>query len=222
MASIDIPEEALLAFKHIMEMDEAVFSSLISALAASEPKLSRAQFGSQVTKRFTAIKESEVFPILETALTIHRLKETYRMESGEAAGMIARAAIESESTGTHFEEQEFEKLKNRLSRLLENSALETTSKALGVMRAHKNVFCKAKIYTDIRPIFKTKSDDVIAGMLIHNLKIGFHDQSEHKDFYVALDSDDLEKLKLAIAEAEKQSLALRSILKQSHVSYLEP
>ncbi len=58
-------------------------------------------------------------------------------------------------------------------------------------------------------------------MIIHMLQIGFHTGGEHREYYFALDADDIRKLKGVIERAEKKTTALQAILKKAEVNYLE-
>jgi hypothetical protein len=55
------------------------------------------------------------------------------------------------------------------------------------------------------------------------LQIGFHEggTKEHKEFYVALDTDDIQALKEVINRAERKTIALQTIIKSSKLPYLE-
>ena len=91
------------------------------------------------------------------------------------------------------------------------------------MTEHAHVFCNARILSDIRPVFAESADSASAAVVIHNLQIGFHEggTGPHKEFYVALDTGDLRKLKELIVRAEKKDIALQTMLKSSNVPYLD-
>ena len=91
------------------------------------------------------------------------------------------------------------------------------------MTENDRIFCGARILSDIRPVFTDSLESASAAVIIHNLQIGFHDSGTgvHKEFYVALDNQDIQKLKEIILRAEKKTQALKAILNKSSVPYLE-
>ena len=77
----------------------------------------------------------------------------------------------------------------------------------------ERIFCHARILTDMRPVFGSEIESGPAGMVIvHLMKIAFHDATskDHKEFYVSLDSDDLQTLKKIAERAEVKASTLKS------------
>ena len=74
--------------------------------------------------------------------------------------------------------------------------------------------------SDIRPVFAGSPGDTAGALIIHNLNISYHNGSRHKEFYVALDSDELDELKQVIERAQKKAVSLKLLLKKSSTPYL--
>ncbi len=112
-------------------------------------------------------------------------------------------------------------LENRLDRLLAIEAVKLASKAIAIQHEHEHVFCTARIFTDIRPIF---GDDARAppggGVLVHSLKISYHEGSRTRDLFVALDPDDIDTLRDLIVRAEIKAKTLRNLLSSASVPEL--
>jgi hypothetical protein len=77
--------------------------------------------------------------------------------------------------------------------------------------------------SDIRPVF---SEDIqsrpTGAVLVHSLKIEFMESGERKQFFVALDSSDLELMSEVLSRAKQKDLVLRKILADSDMQLLEP
>lgn len=106
-----------------------------------------------------------------------------------------------------------------------DDSLGITAKAKDIRGQHQNVYCKARILTDIRPVF---SQDVgvepPAGVIVHTLRLTTHpggDFSASKDFYVALDELDLKELKRLVDRAVQKEATLRSLISQTGMTFLE-
>jgi len=137
-----------------------------------------------------------------------------------AAGISAAVDDFEES---EFSEQDKLRLTGRLAQLLEiEKSLGTTSKANDVLTEHEHTFCDARILTDMRPIFP--SDLAVSpteAVVVHTLKIAYHQDREHKEFYVALDFDDIQTLKTAIERAELKDQSAKSLLDKAGVQCLD-
>ncbi len=70
------------------------------------------------------------------------------------------------------------------------------------------------------PVFNEKGDSVDAAVIVHNLRIHFGEDSDHKDFYVALDTSDIQSLRDVLDRADAKAKCLQGLLKTSGVSYL--
>ena len=106
-----------------------------------------------------------------------------------------------------------EQFKKNLAKLLNDKNLVIASKAIYLRRDYEHTYCRARILTDIRPIF---SDDrtlpPISAVLIHQLQLVYHEGSTTKEIHIALDSDDLSSLKVQIERAQEKAKSLKAFL----------
>ena len=90
---------------------------------------------------------------------------------------------------------------------------------------YENVFVSVRIATDLRPVYDNQTNETPkAGMISHILHLHYQrgEESDHRDLYVALDSENLKYLKRMIERAEKKAESLRPIFKQSGIIELHP
>ena len=223
MANINIPEEAISAFKTLVGLEQGVFDSLLSTFSNAKPTLTARQFSVNISKTIKTVEPSALWDILIAVLPLFGIKEDQKISAGELADGIGLSLKEEKPKGFPVEKTEL--LTVRLKQLLGlNKSLAVVAKAMDVMTDHEHLFCGVKILSDIRPIFTDTLETASSAVVIHNLQIGFHDSAtnKHKEFYVALDTEDIQELKEVIARAEKKTLALQSMLAKSNVHYLEP
>jgi len=77
--------------------------------------------------------------------------------------------------------------------------------------------------TDIRPIFGDDATEVpAAAVLTHMLKIQYYHNGEPNDFFVVLDNLNLWTLRQVIERAEEKAATLRSLIKATDITYLDP
>jgi hypothetical protein len=208
MTSLSIPEMDLPVFKTIVELNDAQITSLAAALNETGATLKQSAFADQISNKIKTIGPSDVAAILRV-LFIQELAEGVSI---------------SVSKNDQFSAEVIASLRIRIEKLLAfNNTIAVTAKAMDVITEHPHVFCGARILSDIRPVFATTAESASAAVVIHTLQIGYHDggTGPHKEFYVALDTSDLGRLKETILRAEKKDIALQSMLKSAHVPYLE-
>lgn len=83
-----------------------------------------------------------------------------------------------------------------------------TARAITYYNNNNRVYFKSKVFHELRPIIL---DGVYkASLCIHKLKISYREDSRDKEFFVALDGEDLIKLKDSIQKAEKEFEIIKS------------
>jgi hypothetical protein len=220
MAKLNVPENAIPVLLSIADMADAKFDALMSALSASKPSLSPSDFISQTATALNQDNNNQTAAIIGTVFTLYRFKDAKRLSSEEVAEEISRISV-----AKGLSESKSDSLKKRLILLLGfEHSVAVTAKALDVMTEHEHVFCSARILSDIRPVFTSSLDAPEAAVIVHNLEIGFHDKSEnrHREFYVALDIHDIQKLKDILDRASKKTAALETIIANSKLPHLKP
>ena len=106
-----------------------------------------------------------------------------------------------------------------------DESLGVTAKATDIRGQHQNVYCKARILTDIRPVFKQDvAEEPPASVIIHTLRMTTHqegDFSTAKDFYVALDALDLRELRKLVDRAIRKEETLKSLIAKTGMTCLD-
>jgi hypothetical protein len=95
------------------------------------------------------------------------------------------------------------------------------AKAMSVITGQDRIFCGARVFSDLRPVFLQSPDEITAAAVIHTLNLSYHHQGQHKELFIAMNPTDLGKLKQVIERAEKKSGALKAYVRKSGIRYLE-
>jgi hypothetical protein len=84
------------------------------------------------------------------------------------------------------------------------------------------VYLDSRVLTDIRPIFSLKEDlHPTAAVIIHNLEFVTHTDDRHTYTYIALDPNDLRKLKRTLERALQKEEILKKSVVASGMTYLD-
>lgn len=144
------------------------------------------------------------------------------------ASSIKQAIDEDDELSKFATNKEFGKFQQRLNSLLialENidSLIHTSFRASELLVEYERLFSEAKIVTDVRYLFDSETESKIqAAITVHNLKISYRDTQGVKEFYVAMDTMDLDELHAQIIVAIENRKALQLALSDAKIPHLNP
>ncbi|WP_375501508.1 hypothetical protein [uncultured Nostoc sp.] len=221
MAELEIPEKYKPRFKQLVTVDVRTVDELIDALKQAPPSLLIEDLASIVASQVQALTLEEVEDLIEALISLYNFRDYFDVPTNKIVERISQAVQDDEDLPnlSGEEKQEFER---RLAALLEfDSVLGVTSKAIDVMRDHERIFTRCRVLTDMRPIFEVDLEKGPAGIvIIHMLKIEYADSDGTHEFFVALDSIDLEQLCQQLDRAEKKGKSIKLMLGRANIPYL--
>ena len=221
MSQLAIPKRYYSGFEAFAKLDSDAEQELFSALTNISPTLLPDDLASQVSSTVKGIIPNETKQIIGMLISLYYLRNE-REQVDEFAEDLTKAVNRTEdiSKSASWSQENF---KIRLTKFLNiNGALEIASKAATVLTDHDHVFCNARVITDIRPIFGSDlTVSPTAALVVHMLKISYHENKEHKEFYVALDSNDVQKLQEILERANTKARSLKTFLGKTDTVYLD-
>ena len=112
-------------------------------------------------------------------------------------------------------------VEKRISKILSVTQLERWVKADILLHENERNYSDSKILTDIRSVFDS-GDKLFSGgaVIIHQLKIKYQDNdSMEREFFLALDTSDVQKMLKTLEKAEKKATHLISKLQKEETVY---
>ena len=213
MTELTIPEEYERGFIGIRELEEELVEELISALEEESPTLSREALQRRVAQKMrSAIQPSTVDAIMQVLLSLYTLRDDMELSRADFAEVICEAMEDSYIDELQFaEEAERESFKIKLVRLLGVNSLDVAARATDLLYEHEHtIHGKPRVLTDIRPIFDTDPEASPRGaVIVHTLKITYHERRQIKEFFVALDTDSANELIEVLKRANSKAETLR-------------
>ncbi len=220
--SVKIPESAYSAIQALIRLSPNDFQAFRQALSRATPSLDPDNFWNHVAPHVSPDNRVEIKSIVNEIVQMATALGDMDSDVEEFSETIAGIVFSSNSEAFPITEEERNVLKHRLVELFkDNKGLNITTKAMGVALDQDRIFYSAKIITDVRPVFNQKGDVVEAAVIVHHLHIHYGQDNEHKDFYVALDTNDIQELRKALDRADTKAQTLEALLKRSEVSYLD-
>jgi hypothetical protein len=198
------------------------FATFMSGLDTAAPSLSTKALSRHISDSAPRLSRSLVNVLVNEIMTLEYLKQDSEMQPKEFASAISASALESASDEFKFTSEDAKTLNDRLFRIFSSDhVLELNTKAIAVITDHENLFYQAKILTDARPVFNDDGSKLEAMAIVHMLRIHFEHNQNHEDFFTALDSSDLKKLKAVIDRAERKAQVLQAMFKANNIVYLD-
>ncbi len=222
MPEIHIPKSGHVAFRKLIDLTAPEFDALLDAVAHTPPAASPDLFWKHVAEKVSNIPPKTVENIVDELFSLNYARENWSLSVEEFAKTLADAAVSQSPKKTPITTDEKNTLLIRVTRLLElKASLTITSKALDVLTDAERLFFTAKILTDVRPVFDEDGKNVEGAVIMHNLRIHYGQDNEHRDFFVALDTSDIKELRSVLDRADKKAESLQALLGRAKVSYLK-
>jgi hypothetical protein len=223
MPTVNIPQSAHSTIQKLIRFSEPEFKVLLDALAKATPSLDRDKFWSHVAKYAPAIEPTVIESLLDEVFEMDTAMSRMGMDINEFAESLAEAVKLAKSEKFPFEEKDGQILKARLVKIFEGrKGFNITMKAMEVLADQDRIFLHGRILTDIRSVFNEAGDSVDALVIVHTLRIHYAQDSGHKDFYVALDTSDIQALRDVLDRADEKAQCLRKLVSTTPVPYLDP
>jgi len=220
MARINIPKSEYGVLRDLAELPDASFASLFNGLSEISPNVNKLDFSSALAPKLPTIDPLDLKAFLRTIFSLYRMLDV-KGRTPQTLTKEVKETIDQERI-TNFPQEKSEKLRERLERLLSIAGgLTIIAKARSVIGDQDKAFCGVRILSDIRPVFTVDPNSISAASVVHFLNLHYHQDAEHKEFYVALSNLDLELLKKEIERAEKKAAAMKAVVERADIRYLE-
>ena len=215
-----IPKRYKDGFEKIASMPDEDFHELSEGLSLTSLVSSTNKLAIKISesKKLDSDILNDIFESIGSLVSyIEDEKDNKEIE--EIVEDLSRVAIEN---GIVKEDQE-ENFKARALFLFQNQHIYFASKTEELTSEYANIYLNSEIATDIRPIFSRNVEEAPKGAIItHNLHLHYrvHREGDHKDIYLALDSNDINSMIEVLKRAQKKEISLSQIFNKSGITNL--
>lgn len=210
MATISIPERVYPGFKIISELNKTEIDNVVHFLNSFNVA---EEVETLVNELNELVGHSKGGLLLQTMLSFSRLFEDDEVNFQDIANNLTESYFEL----TGSKKTNDKKLTDNLVKILSNyKNLNVSIESRRNSLYNENNLGKSKIFTDIRLIF----DDEIAdknriGIILHKLYLEFERNSEFQELHLALNLNDLKKLKHQIEQSILKDELIRNDYKEN-------
>ncbi len=215
MAKLTIPQRSREGLSKLLGLRPEAFDQLVVALEALRPNLGLpSRLPDSVVLQEVSKTDLDQIGTAVISLYVVRVSRTAPLES-----FVDDVA---EAIATYNSIASSEESKRRLTRILSIESLAIASKTLVIFTDYqRTLYPGSKILTDLRYIFQDDpKQDPHGAVIVHLLKLTYHEAAEHKEFFVAMDDKDLASLENLIERAKEKASTLRKKLKAANTEYL--
>jgi hypothetical protein len=213
VAITTIPAPYRQGFAKIKSLTPADLESLVAALEKAQSAGRVKEVTSFVLKHVPSLSPTDVESILRTLYSLCVFLSDEEIPLSQHLSELTGAMQASGRPELALSEDERIDFEKRLNRLLSLKTVAISSKVERLRLDYPNTLHEVVILSDIRPIFDKPEERPVGFAIAHTLEIEYHESGEHKEFYVVLDNDDLQKMKKIIQRAETKAASLKTLLK---------
>lgn len=210
-----IPQSFQEGFNELALLDNNKFNAITDGLSRTPFKSSISKLVEIIAKKTSILPEEFEDIFLSVSSLVDFLDKGVKIP--EIVDDII--SIGKNDNVIEFKDENHEKdFKSRLTFLLENEQIYYAYKANDLATELGSLFLRSKIVTDIRPIFNAALDESPkVGLITHTLHIHYNlcEETGHRDVYIAMDSNDLNALRVDLERAQQKELNLLSMFKET-------
>jgi hypothetical protein len=223
MTTPPVPDYYLQGFQLLLRLSGEQVEALDSALASTAPTLRSRDLASALSENVPGVDDDDMEEVVEAILSLYRFQETFDEDDRDFLGEFITDSILNTPDLDIPEEFDAEGFAKRLDSLLSHeSTAGVTAKALLLLRDHEHRLCHSRLYTDVRHIFLGKAmTDPAGAVIVHQLKIAYHQGRELREFFVALDTADIAELRDMLDRADRKADSIKRSLERASVPYID-
>ncbi len=214
-----IPDAHKETLRELLSLSPEVRQSLLDAIKASKPTFMLPHLGKTVGQS-AGVPVPDAIGYLSMLGSLFLYGEAQGLQPSALAVAVSRA-IDADATKDWSDDSEREQFVEFLTEALSvRPGIGVPAKALDVLVQDPHPFSAARIITELRPVFLEESEGVTiaAGMIVHSLKLSsFRSDGSQEDYYVSMDSRDLQELKQVINRAIEKEESLQRMIEISDV-----
>ncbi len=225
MAELSIPEQYERGFIEIRQLGGDQVRELVSALEGVLPTRNRADLQRRVEEKTSLGLSDDLDEIMETLISLYALRDSMGLGLQDFVEVVDEMVNESYVEELNFaNDEDRERFNAKLIQLLGVDSLDIAARAVDILyERERTIHGIPRIFTDIRPIFGADSkSDPRGAVLVHTLKIRYHEGREVKELFIGLDTEHVNELISVLERANSKAETLKQFLEDKDLPYIEP
>ena len=219
---IRIPERYQAGIAKLIPLPDNALEELLSVLNEMPHSLNLESIKAYAISKISLIPENDVNDIISALDSLYYIKNESGVPVHDFTEQVLQAMAETENKALHISASQREPFQGRLIRLMNGTLLSVAAKSREILYEQERTFGSARVLSDIRPILNENAENnTDAAIIIHTLKINYIQNNQHKEFFVALDTEDVSFMIDTLIRAQEKEETLKSILVAANVPYMD-
>jgi hypothetical protein len=219
---IYIPEGERAHLAVLLQATPELLDAIHNALQHEAPSLKQRDLVARLAHELDGVSGATLpalQSIVRSLVSLYQFRVEDSMDPQEVAEDFAEGARASGDEKLREAAAGWEGFKQRLAKLLSlDDTLGVTARAGYIAAQTPRHFHAARVLTDARPIYQADATQgPVAFVVLHSLQVDYYEDDEDRTWFLSLDGDDLEALKVAVDRALTKEHSLRSLLEKTQV-----
>jgi hypothetical protein len=218
---IRIPERYQAGIAKLITLPDDGIEELLSILNETPLSLNLDSIKDYIISQISSIPEDDIDEIISALDSLYIIQDELSAPIQEFSEQVLQAMAEAENSVLHLESSHHEHFKDRLTKLMNGKLLRLVVKSRDILFEQERTFGSARVLSDIRTVFGDHTESAPdAAIIVHMLKIHYIQDNQHKEFFVALDTGDIDLLIDTLIRAQEKAETLKSLLAAANVPYI--
>lgn len=208
--------------KSFLSMEDKIFQSFLEVLETEPPSLNLSKLAQSVAQSLKKNDDVDLLYIITIINSFYEFRSNRKLDNDEVIQQVTKSCFDDESLAKLFDDRSKILFRERLLLVLNSeNSISLAYKILDVTRNQERLFLESRILTDIRTIFKSDLVEPLGAAITQVLKIEYLESNQRKEFFVALEPEDIEQLYSQLNRARQKADSLKFMLKSANISYLD-
>lgn len=220
MPSLNIPNRHVSGLVKLFNLTEK--DDLIENLRKVDISINPEKSIREAVASITGFTSEDVNDITRATMSLLLLRSSSDKSLEELIDELISTIKKGEFEELKFSDERYAEVKEKLIKILSIENLLLSAKAVGIKFEHDNLFEKAKVLTQILPVFSDDVDEIPkAAIIAHQLGVHYFQDGDHKEFFLRIDEEEIEELIKMLERAKKKARSLQNFLITTDIKYIE-
>ena len=219
---IRIPKDRQTGFVRLLELNDDGFDELMTVLDRTPLIYRTDKMISTLIADLKIISQDIATEIIKSVFPLYSIQSESELPINAFVEEICKIIERTPSINIDLSGSNRDELNKRLTKLLSVQSANIASKAKSLMFEHNHIFQSARIFTDVRPVFgQDITEAPVAYVIVHMVRIRYFEDGQIKEFFAALDTNDVQKLNDVTERAKLKVKSLKSAMQDADLPYVD-
>jgi hypothetical protein len=218
-------EEGLAKIRDLsLDAAEETLQELLMALREVPDTYNENTLSSAVAAKVDTIAASDVEEMFPALFSLYSYRDYRQAAISDVVEGIAQAMEESRTNRLRLSPDDRPRFESVLAKLLDVEQINIRARARALVFENEHTLQETRVLTDVRSVFDPESAEgkPKAAVILHTLKIGYLSDNTRREFFVALDANDVRELLKQLERANSKADSLREeLLEKADVAFID-